>query len=79
MVRVKPAARRDTTAVQRHKQRGGQLHYDRRLPAVSDLVAKPELPKSKHHSYFEFAENTDKKKKIEFEVRLIETVTVHLR
>lgn len=42
------------------------------------LVAKPvfQQPKSKHHSYFEFVENKEKKKKLEFEVEedLIERI-----
>jgi hypothetical protein len=34
------------------------------------LVAKLDVPKiSKHKTYLEFAENTDKKKKLEYEVR----------
>jgi len=37
-------------------------------PAPSHLVGKREVPKvkSKYQSYFEFAENTEKKKKLEF-------------
>jgi hypothetical protein len=41
------------------------------IPAPSHLVARLEIPKpkSKYHSYFEFAENTErKKKKLEFKV-----------
>lgn len=41
------------------------------VPAPAHLVAKLEAPKhkSKYHSYFEFAENTEKKKKrLEFKV-----------
>jgi hypothetical protein len=40
------------------------------LPAPADLVGTLEKPtrKSKYHSYFEFAENTEKKdKKLEFQ------------
>jgi hypothetical protein len=44
------------------------------LPAPADLMAKGRLErpkvKSKYYSYFEFAENTEKKdKKLEFQVR----------
>lgn len=41
------------------------------VPAPSHLIARLEAPKhsSKYHSYFEFAENTEKKKKrLEFKV-----------
>jgi hypothetical protein len=41
------------------------------VPPPSHLVARLEVPKhkSKYHSYFEFAENTEKKKKkLEFKV-----------
>ncbi|KIN05556.1 hypothetical protein OIDMADRAFT_153816 [Oidiodendron maius Zn] len=40
------------------------------VPAPSHLVARLEIPKhkSKYHSYFEFAENTEKKKRLEFKV-----------
>ncbi|KND94519.1 hypothetical protein TOPH_00850 [Tolypocladium ophioglossoides CBS 100239] len=39
------------------------------VPLPGGLVARPALPipKSKHHSYFEFVENKDKKKKLNFE------------
>ncbi|KAL7799879.1 hypothetical protein V8C37DRAFT_365823 [Trichoderma ceciliae] len=33
-----------------------------------NFVAKPPLPKSKHHSYFELVENKEKKKKLEFQI-----------
>lgn len=51
------------------RDRRGNLHvWDGRLP--TGLVAKPIVaqPKSKHRSYFEFVENTNKKKKLEFTV-----------
>ena len=40
------------------------------IPAPPHLVARLEIPKhkSKYHSYFEFAENTEKKKRLEFKV-----------
>jgi hypothetical protein len=39
-------------------------------PAPAHLVGRLEIPKvkSKYQSYFEFAENTEKKKKLEFQV-----------
>ena len=51
----------------------GRRQYDHEqwsLPAPTHLVAKLDLPKpqSKYHTYFEFAENTEKKKKLEFQV-----------
>lgn len=35
------------------------------------LVARPSIPKpqTKHHSYFEFVENKEKKKKLHFQAR----------
>ena len=41
-------------------------------PAPAHLVGKLNVPKvkSKYQSYFEFAENTEKKKKLEFQVNL---------
>ena len=41
----------------------------RPLPLPGSLVARPPLPipKSKHHSYFEFVENKEKKKKLNIE------------
>ncbi|OIW27520.1 hypothetical protein CONLIGDRAFT_435850 [Coniochaeta ligniaria NRRL 30616] len=51
------------------RDRRGHLHVlDGRLP--TGLVAKPDpaQTKSKHRSYFEFVENTNKKKKLEFTV-----------
>jgi hypothetical protein len=55
-------------AKDRHRKdrRGHSIDWSQPLPA--GLVARREEPKSKHHSYFEFVENTDKKKKLEFEV-----------
>jgi hypothetical protein len=55
-----------------HRQRerkGGHTDAMWDEPAPSHLVARLERPKSKYHSYFEFAENTEKKeKKLEFQV-----------
>lgn len=52
----------------------GPRQVPRPRPAAGNtagLVAKLDVPKiSKHKTYFEFAENTDKKKKLEVEVRM---------
>ncbi|OBS27655.1 hypothetical protein FPOA_01597 [Fusarium poae] len=43
--------------------------FDHAAPVPAGFVAKPALPKTtKHHSYFEFVENKDKKKKLEFQI-----------
>jgi len=59
----------DHAKVRHMRDRRGNLHvWGDTLPP--GLVAKPVMaqPKSKHRSYFEFVENTDKKKKLEFQV-----------
>ncbi|KAF4988899.1 hypothetical protein FGRMN_9480 [Fusarium graminum] len=53
---------------ERHK-RAQRSQYDHTAPVPSGFVAKPAIPKTtKHHSYFEFVENKDKKKKLEFQI-----------
>ncbi|KAF4450723.1 hypothetical protein F53441_6166 [Fusarium austroafricanum] len=53
---------------ERHK-RAQRSQFDHTAPVPPGFVAKPALPKAtKHHSYFEFVENKDKKKKLEFEI-----------
>lgn len=52
---------------ERHR-RAMKSQYDPNAPVPPGFVAKPALPKSKHHSYFEFVENKEKKKKLEFQV-----------
>ncbi|KAB5582651.1 hypothetical protein GE09DRAFT_277321 [Coniochaeta sp. 2T2.1] len=55
--------------VRHMRDRRGNLHvWGEALPP--GLVARPIVaqPKTKHRSYFEFVENTDKKKKLEFQV-----------
>lgn len=54
---------------ERHR-RIPKSQYDPKAPMPIGFVAKPTLPKStsRHHTYFEFVENTNKKKKLEFEV-----------
>ncbi|OAQ98004.1 hypothetical protein LLEC1_06104 [Akanthomyces lecanii] len=52
---------------ERHmRQNRSQLDPSTFLP--EDLLAKPAVPKSKHHTYFEFATNENKKKKLEYQV-----------
>jgi hypothetical protein len=87
MTRAKKAARavnskqplaNQSAGVQKHKRRNKFGDWDRKQIATADLVAKPVIPKSKHKSYFMFAENEDKKKKIEFEVGYhIKILTAH--
>jgi hypothetical protein len=52
---------------ERHR-RAQRSQYDPKAPVPEGFVAKPAVPKSKHHSYLEFVENTEKKKKLEFKV-----------
>ncbi|RKK29091.1 hypothetical protein BFJ65_g1029 [Fusarium oxysporum f. sp. cepae] len=53
---------------ERHR-RAQRSQYDHTAPVPPGFVAKPALPKTtKHHSYFEFVENKDKKKKLEFQI-----------
>ncbi|KAJ4261589.1 hypothetical protein NW762_007020 [Fusarium torreyae] len=53
---------------ERHR-RAQRSQYDPTAPVPAGFVAKPALPKTtKHHSYFEFVENKDKKKKLEFQI-----------
>ncbi len=65
-----PSAATGTHAKDRHKRdRKGNI-IDWAAPLPPGLVAKPERPQtsSKHKSWFEFIENKEKKKKLEFEV-----------
>ncbi|KAK7429585.1 hypothetical protein QQZ08_003965 [Neonectria magnoliae] len=52
---------------ERHK-RAQRSQYDPKAPVPEGFVAKPAIPKAKYHSYFEFVENKDKKKKLEFKI-----------
>ncbi|KAH7153106.1 hypothetical protein EDB81DRAFT_446312 [Dactylonectria macrodidyma] len=52
---------------ERHK-RAQRSQYDRKAPVPEGFVAKPAIPKTKYHSYFEFVENKDKKKKLEYQI-----------
>jgi hypothetical protein len=68
--RIAPGRATGETAKERHKRdrRGNVMDWDAPLPP--GLVARPEKPRisSGHKSWFEFIENKDKKKKLEFEV-----------
>jgi hypothetical protein len=57
---------------ERHR-RNQRSQWDPKAPMPQGFVAKPTIPKtkSKHHSYFEFVENEDKKKKLEFQVVIV--------
>ncbi|KAK4236163.1 hypothetical protein C8A03DRAFT_17165 [Achaetomium macrosporum] len=67
--RTAPGVGAGDHAKERHKRdrRGNLMDWSAPLPP--GLVARPERPKisSKHKSWFEFIENKDKKKKLEFE------------
>jgi hypothetical protein len=54
---------------ERHR-RIPKSQFDPKAPVPAGLIAKPSLPqsKSKHHIYFEFVENDNKKKKLDFQV-----------
>lgn len=55
-------------AKERHKRGARDLDWSAPMPA--GLKARRDVPivKSKHQSYYEFVENKDKKKKLEFQV-----------
>ncbi|KAG6040594.1 hypothetical protein E4U41_007788 [Claviceps citrina] len=59
-------------AKERHK-RVQRAQFDSLAPIPEGLVAKPSVPKSKHHTYFEFVENKEKKKKLEVQVTRAKT------
>ncbi|KFA49326.1 hypothetical protein S40293_04172 [Stachybotrys chartarum IBT 40293] len=53
---------------ERHRK-ANRPQYDRRAPVPVGFVAKPAIPKLKHHTYLELVENKDKKqKRLEFEI-----------
>ncbi|KAG6014376.1 hypothetical protein E4U54_005427 [Claviceps lovelessii] len=54
-------------AKERHK-RAQRAQFDPLAPVPEGLVAKPSVPKFRHHTYFEFVENKEKKKKLEVQV-----------
>ncbi|KAB8290673.1 hypothetical protein EYC80_008314 [Monilinia laxa] len=62
--------RRAAKLERRKKEKKSYTAQDWAEPAPDHLIAKLDLPKhsSKYQSYFEFAENKEKKKKLEFQV-----------
>ncbi|KAG5984701.1 hypothetical protein E4U55_003648 [Claviceps digitariae] len=57
---------------ERHK-RAQRAQFDPLAPVPEGLIAKPSVPKFKHHTYFEFVENKEKKKKLEVQVTRAKT------
>ncbi|KAL6877854.1 hypothetical protein HDV57DRAFT_500703 [Trichoderma longibrachiatum] len=53
---------------ERHRRSQRSQYRDPYSPSRDRFVAKPPIPKSKHHSYFELVENKEKKKKLEYQV-----------
>ncbi|RFU80439.1 hypothetical protein TARUN_1763 [Trichoderma arundinaceum] len=53
---------------ERHKRSQRSQYHNPYSPPHESFVAKPPLPKSKHHSYFELVENKEKKKKLEYQI-----------
>ncbi|KAL7943857.1 hypothetical protein V8C42DRAFT_328661 [Trichoderma barbatum] len=53
---------------ERHKRTQRSQYHNPYSPRRDNLLAKPPLPKSKHHSYFELVENKEKKKKLEYQI-----------
>jgi hypothetical protein len=69
--KAKVKATAGISAKLRHmRDRRGNLHVWNAQPLPTHLIAKPTVaqPKSKHRSYFEFVENSNKRKKLEFQV-----------
>lgn len=46
-----------------------RLQNDPKMAIPSHLVAKPPVPASKHHTYYELRDNKDKKKRLDFKVQ----------
>ncbi|KAM0464307.1 hypothetical protein ACHAPV_002862 [Trichoderma viride] len=53
---------------ERHKRSQRSQYHHPYSPPPDTFKAKPSLPKSKHHSYFELVENKEKKKKLEYQI-----------
>ncbi|KAG8413498.1 hypothetical protein J3459_015381 [Metarhizium acridum] len=62
--KVKPPIRASGFKDKRRRNQRFQSDHLAPAPAPPGVLAKPTLPKSRHHTYFEFVENTDKKEKI---------------
>ncbi|KID97972.1 hypothetical protein MAJ_06049, partial [Metarhizium majus ARSEF 297] len=62
--KVKPPIRASGPKERRRRNQKFLSDHPAPAPAPQGLVARPTLPKSRHHTYFEFVENTDKKEKI---------------
>jgi hypothetical protein len=73
----KRGAPRPSAAKVRHKKMHKML-VGANAPLPAGLVAKPTIPKLKHHTYFEIVENKDKKKKLETKVhfRIVKNETL---
>lgn len=56
---------------ERHKRSQRFQYHHPFSPPPDTFKAKPSLPKSKHHSYFELVENKEKKKKLEYQVSFV--------
>jgi hypothetical protein len=78
MGKDKKSGQAGVTAKEKHRRAGREAaKIDRSLPLPAGLIAKRAIPKSKHQSYFEFVENKDKKKKLEFEVHTHKLAPYH--
>ncbi|KAG5952983.1 hypothetical protein E4U53_007268 [Claviceps sorghi] len=60
----------DTAGAKERHKRAQRAQFDPLAPVPEGLVAKPSVPKFKHHTYFEFVENKEKKKKLEVQVQM---------
>jgi hypothetical protein len=68
--RAERRSRRDHKLEHRKREKKQYTADQWAIPAPSHLVAtlEPRKHKSRYHSYFEFAENTEKKKRLEYKV-----------
>ncbi|OAA71270.1 hypothetical protein ISF_01821 [Cordyceps fumosorosea ARSEF 2679] len=57
---------------ERH-MRQSRPQFDCSAPVPENFAARPLVPKSKHHTYFEFVANENKKKKLEYETTIKRT------
>lgn len=61
---------------ERHK-RAQKSQYDPLAPVPQGFTAQKAMAKLKHHSYYEFVENKEKKKKLEVEVDSVYQASPH--